>query len=170
MAAVFSLCDSLTMSELVFRQAGLDDALGMAQVRAGDWSSEEFWIPRIRAYLAGDSHPRQALSPRLAYVCLDGEVIVGLIAGHLTRRFGCDGELQWLSVRPAYRGRGVATELLRRLWQWFIERKAHHICVDVQPANETARRFYRSHGADDLKPSWMVWKDIRQPTMNKFSQ
>jgi hypothetical protein len=29
------------------------------------------------------------------------------------------------------------------------------------PTNEAARRFYSRNGAVDLKPSWMVWDDIR---------
>jgi len=158
------------MSHLLYRQANLDDAPAMAQLRSGDWETEEYWSPRIRAYMAGNSHPRQASALRIAYLCLDGDVVVGLIAGHLTRRFGCDGELQWISVRPQYRGSGVASQLFRRLAEWFVEHQAHRICVDVQPTNEVARRFYRRHGAKDLKPSWMVWKDIRQQRLNALQK
>jgi len=101
--------------------------------------------------------------------------IVGLIAGHLTRRFGCDGELEWISVRPEYRGLGVASQLLCRLAEWFLAQDlgsmlgptlperglgARRICVDVEPTNRIARRFYARHGAVDLKPHWMVWEDI----------
>jgi hypothetical protein len=37
------------------------------------------------------------------------------------------------------------------------------VCVDVEPSNTAARRFYAAHGAVDLKPSWMVWEDIAKP-------
>lgn len=87
---------------------------------------------------------------------------MGLIAGHLTRRFGCDGELEWVSVQPRYRGKAIASELLRQLAEWFAKLGALRVCVDVEPSNEAARRFYRSHGAEDLKPHWMIWKDIGQ--------
>src|SRR5579862_6352271 len=89
----------------IYRQATPDDIPGMAEVRAGDWGSEPYWRERIARYLAGELHPREALPSRIAFVCADGERIAGLIAGHLTRRHGCGGELEWISVRPEYRGR-----------------------------------------------------------------
>lgn|SRR5579862_7661645 len=107
--------------------------------------------------------------------CVGNDRIVGLIAGHLTRRFGCDGELEWISVRPEFRELGIASQLLRRLAEWFLAQDvgsmlgtalperglgARRICVDVEPTNRIARRFYARHGAIDLKPHWMVWEDI----------
>ena len=136
------------------------DIPAMAEIRAGDWGTEEYWRERIHNYLTHKLHPREALMPRVSFVCVDGERIAGLIAGHLTQRFGCAGELEWISVRPEYRGRGVASQLLRRLAKWFIENGALKVCVDVEPNNTIARRFYASHGAIDLKPHWMIWKNI----------
>ena len=93
---------------------------------------------------------------------MEKEQIVGLIAGHLTRRFGCEGEMEWISVRPSYRSRGVASQLLFGLAEWFLAHDVHGVCVDVDPSNQVARRFYARHGAQDLKPHWMVWQDIRK--------
>ena len=161
------------MANLVYRQATPDDIPAMAEIRAADWGTEEYWRERIRLYLDAEHHPQHALPPRIAFVCADAKRVAGLIAGHLTRRFGCDGELEWISVRPEYRGRsvpapvvgqgqdvGVASELLRRLAEWFVSHDARRICVDVQPSNHAARHFYSRHGATDLKPSWLVWEDI----------
>jgi GNAT superfamily N-acetyltransferase len=133
----------------------------MAKIRAGDWGTEEYWRERILQYLTHKANPREALRPRSAFVCVEGEEVVGLIAGHLTRRFGCDGELEWISLRPEYRGRGAGFGLLCRLAEWFMVHNATRICVDVTPSNQVARNFYARHGAEDLKPHWMVWKDIR---------
>jgi ribosomal protein S18 acetylase RimI-like enzyme len=69
--------------------------------------------------------------------------------------------LQWINVAKERRGGGIAGELLRRLAAWFVEQKASKICVDVQPTNLAARKFYRRHGATDLNPHWLVWNDIR---------
>jgi ribosomal protein S18 acetylase RimI-like enzyme len=146
---------------LLYRQARHSDIPEMAEIRAGDWGTEEYWRERILQYLTHQLHPRQALRPRVAFVCLDRESVVGLIAGHLTRRFACDGELEWISVRPQYRSRGVASQLLCRLAEWFVAQDARLVCVDVEPSNQVARRFYARHGAEDLKPHWMVWKDIQ---------
>ena len=99
--------------------------------------------------------------PRINYVALEGESLVGFVAGHLTRRYACHGELQWINVVPEWRGKEIASELLRRLAAWFAEQKASRICVDVDPANTAARRFYTRHGAEDLNPHWLVWNDIK---------
>jgi GNAT superfamily N-acetyltransferase len=83
---------------------------------------------------------------------------VGYIAGHLTRRYACDGELQWIYVVREYRRRGVASRLLGLLADWFVEQNARRICVDV--GDDEARHFYRRHGATVLNQHWMVWEDI----------
>jgi ribosomal protein S18 acetylase RimI-like enzyme len=133
----------------------------MARIRAADWGIEELWRVRISRYLNYEHHPRQALAPRAIYVAVDDNVVVGFIAGHLTRRHGCEGELQWINVIPERRGSGVAAELLRQLAAWFVAQNASRICVDVEPENTGARRFYLRHGAQDLNPSWLIWNDIR---------
>jgi GNAT superfamily N-acetyltransferase len=109
-------------------------------------------------YLTGEHHPQQALMPRGIWLAADGESPIGYVAGHLTRRFGCDGELQWIYVVPEYRRSKVASRLLRLLAEWFLEHHARRICVDV--GDDDARLFYGRHGAVDLNRHWMVWNDI----------
>ena len=105
-------------------------------------------------------------------MALDGESRIAYIAGHLTRRFDCDGELQYLYVLPAYRGGAVAPALLRRLAGWFVELGARRVCVNV--GNDRAGRFYARHGARELEKHWMVWEDIEAvmaetPSRQRFS-
>jgi hypothetical protein len=38
--------------------------------------------------------------------------------------------------------------------------EASRVCVDVDAANTTARRFYMRHGAEKLNEHWLVWNDI----------
>ena len=71
----------------------------MAEIRAADWGTEDYWRERIFQYLTYKLHPQEALRPLVSIVYVEHERIVGLIAGHLTRRFGCEGELEWISVR-----------------------------------------------------------------------
>ena len=144
-----------------YRKARHSDIPTMAEIRAADWGTEEYWRKRIFQYLTHKLHPRDALRPRASFVCVQHRRIVGLIAGHLTHRYGCEGELEWISVRPECRGRGIASELLCRLAKWFVAHHAHRVCVDVEPSNQAARQLYARRGAEDLKPHWMVWKDIR---------
>jgi ribosomal protein S18 acetylase RimI-like enzyme len=144
-----------------YRLARKSDIPSMARIRAADWETEQYWRARISGYLAGELHPREALRPRVIYVATEANSLAGFIAGHLTRRYKCEGELEWIDVILEYRRSGVASELLRHLAAWFIEQKASRICVDVQPENTVARNFYTKHGAEKLNEHWLVWKDIR---------
>jgi len=109
-------------------------------------------------YLAGEHHPQQALLPRVMWIAAEDESPIGYVAGHLTRRFGCDGELQWIYVVPEHRRTQVASKLLCLLAEWFLEHGARRVCVDV--GNDEARPFYRRHGAVALNRHWVVWNDI----------
>jgi len=117
--------------------------------------------PRMAAYLEGRHHPRYALAPRVMYVALQRDVVVGYIAGHLTRRFDCDGELQYLFVAYEHRRQGVASRLLESLRGWFRDRGASRVCVDVEPGNAVARAFYTHHGARPLNRGWLVFSEER---------
>ena len=146
---------------VLYRPAESPDIPGMASIRAAYGETLEYWTSRISGYLDGTSHPQQALASRIIYVAVDGDSIVGFVAGHLTRRFACDGELRWIDVLAERRGQGIAQELLRHLAAWFVQHNALKICVDVQPPNTIARKFYMRAGAVALNPHWLVWHDIK---------
>ena len=150
------------MVRVLYRRAETADLLGMARIRALEWGEPEYWQCRIVNYLYGEQNPREALASRIAYVAVEENAVIGFIAGHLTRRYSCGGELQWINVIPEKRGSGVASELLRLLAGWFAEQGALKICVDVEPSNTVARAFYMRHGAEELNPHWMVWNDIQR--------
>ena len=143
-----------------YREARDTDVDALAAIRAAEWGDHQYWRERISGYASGRLNPKHALAPRVIFVAEDDARIVGFIAGHLTRRLRCDGELEWLNVIPEKRRAGVAGELLIVLARWFAEKTAKRICVDADPENPTARAFYRKHGAKDLNPHWLVWPDI----------
>ena len=117
------------------------------------------WLRGSHDAIPGGRAPsQQALAPRVMWMAEDDGAPIGYIAGHLTRRFGCDGELHWIYVVREHRGTEVASELLRRLAAWLVERSAPRVCVDV--GDEQAGRFYKRHGAEDLAKHWLVWNDI----------
>lgn len=149
------------MPTVRYREVEQPDIAAIARIRAGDWGTEDYWTTRISRYLAREIHPRHALMPRVIYVALEGDSLVGFIAGHLTRRYACDGELEWINVVPERRGSEIASRLLRLLAAWFAEHQAFRICVDVDPANVIARRFYTRHGAQNLNDHWLVWNNIK---------
>jgi len=142
------------------REATPKDIPAVACLRGARLATEEQWRTRIAGYMDGTHHPQKALAARVLYVACEDDTIVGLIAGHLTTRFDCDGELQWIDVAATHQRHGIASALVGKLAHWFISQNAKRICVDVEPSNASARAFYANLGARDLKPSWMVWEDI----------
>jgi ribosomal protein S18 acetylase RimI-like enzyme len=158
MTAAFAVTPAA--EEVLYRPATLRDVSAMAQLRSEHWGNAPDWEHRIASYLSGEMHPRHALLPRVAIVAEQNDEIIGFIAGHLTRRYKCQGELVWINVAEPQRGQGVASELLRSLAEWFVENDARRVCVDVQPHNAEARGFYERHGAERLNDHWMVWDDI----------
>ncbi|HYK36523.1 GNAT family N-acetyltransferase [Alloacidobacterium sp.] len=149
------------MSTIEYWQAKPSDIPAMARLRAQRASREEYWTDRITRYFEGEHNPQMALPPRIGFVAVDGETVIGLITGHLSRRYSCDGEVQWIHTATEYRRKGVASELLRLLAKWFIVQNALKICVDVDPSNTAGLRFYSKHSAQVLNPHWMIWNDIR---------
>ncbi len=147
------------MESIEYRQATSADADAMARCRLAD-PAAGVADPRMAAYLDGRHHPREALPPRVGYVALAGGAVVGYIAGHRTTRFGCDGEVQYLFVAPAYRRRGVAGGLLRLLAGWFEREGIAKVCVDVDVESPAAVPFYVSRGATALNRHWYVWENV----------
>ena len=148
------------LQTLTCRPASADDVAVMARLRERSGWAGGAGAETMRRYLVGEHHPRQARAPRAAFVGERAGELVGFVAGHLTERFGCDGEVQWLLVAPAARGESAATALLQALAMWFTTKGAARVCVNVAPENARARRFYSRHGAVELSEYWMVWPDI----------
>lgn len=143
-----------------YRAAQKQDIPGMARIRAESWETESYWIPRIEAYLAGRHSPQKALAPRAAFIAVEADQVAGVVSGHLTTRFDCEGEVQWMNVGRAWQGRGIGGELVRRQAAWFVAQGARRVCVNVEPDNATARAFYGRHGATPKGTHWLEWDDI----------
>src|SRR5262245_62286348 len=147
------------ISDVQFRIATSADVAGMAQCRLIDPAAGAA-DSRMAAYFNGTHHPQQALPPRIGYVALAADSVVGYIAGHLTTRHACAGEVQYLFVAPAHRRRGIASALLRLLAGWFREQGAAKVCVCVDADSPAAHPFYEYVGAVPFKKHWCMWEDI----------
>ena len=149
------------MPQIHYRQSETSDIPAMARFRALKRGNTDYWIDRMTQYFAGEHNPQFSLPPRVGFVAQEEDAVVGFIAGHLTRRYSCKGEVQWIHVAPERRRTGVASELLRLLAKWFVEQNAFKVCVDVDPSNIPGLQLYKRHGAVVLNPLWLVWDDIR---------
>jgi len=49
-------------------------------------------------------------------------------------------------VRPEYRREGLAGDLMDRIEDWAVERRCRRVSLDVNGANETARKLYEKRG------------------------
>jgi len=143
---------------VVFRPAQEENLDALAGIRAREWETEAYWKMRIGSYMAVEQSPQQALPPRAVFVAVDDGQVVGFVAGHRTRRYGCDAELQWIDVVPERRGRGIAGQLLAVMAAWFVEQGAFRVCVDAEPGNSVARGLYARYGAERLNDHWMQKK------------
>jgi GNAT superfamily N-acetyltransferase len=141
------------VSGITIRFATAEDVAGMAAIGPAD--------PRMSAYFEGRHHPQQALSPRTGFVALDGDQLIGYVAGHLTTRHRCDGEIQYLFVAPSHRRRGVATALVRLLAEWFVSHDARKICIAIaDDSPPEARPFYERLGAQPLRRFGYAFPDV----------
>jgi len=144
---------------LSYREVTSADVAAMAGCRLGDADAGPA-DARMAAYFDGLHHPQQALLPRAGYAAFAGDALVGYIAGHLTRRYGYDGEVQYLYVAPDYRRRGVASALLRLLVEWFQQQGVARVCVNADPDSPAAAPFYVSQGTSPLNRYWYAWEDV----------
>lgn len=147
------------MAEIIYKIAAEEDIEKIAAIRARYSATVEYWTERITNYYKGYLNPQKALAERVIYIATDNNDIIAFVAGHLSTRYDCQGELQWIDTIESYRSKGIATALLKLLGKWFIEHKAYKICVD--PGNPIARKFCKRNGADNLNEHWMFWNDIR---------
>lgn len=148
------------MQVIKYREVKNEDIPVLAKFRSEDSDEQMYWEQRITGYLKLTHHPQKALQQRVIFIAEDNTTIIGFIAGHLTERFNCDGELQWINVSEAYRSKGIGFELICVLNKWFIQHNAFKICVD--PGNDLARKFYKKYGAEDLNKHWLFWEDVRK--------
>lgn len=147
-------------SDVVIRPATLSDVSAMARCRLADPGAGPS-DPRMSAYLEGRHHPQGALGPRIAFVALIGNDVIGYIAGHRTERHGCSGEVQYLFVAPTHRRSGVGTSLLRQMADWFVAQGAKKVCVGIaDDSPPEAKPFVERTGARPLKKHWHAWQDI----------
>jgi Acetyltransferases, including N-acetylases of ribosomal proteins len=147
---------------ITFREVESSDIPALARIRAAESQTEQYWIDRITGYLDGTHNPQKALPPRILYVAQQDDSMIGFISGHLTERFQCAGELQWINVVERQRGGGAAGALFNLLATWFEQQKALRICVNCSPENPRAYCFYTRHGAVPMNDHWLIWEDIRQ--------
>ena len=105
-------------------EAGPGDAGTLAGVSIRSYEDafgEPFYMEREAAvrrwerYMRGEHHPRDAKDPRVVYAAMAGGRMAGFVAGHLSARFGLEGELQSIYILPGAPAAGPGNAAGRRL-------------------------------------------------------
>lgn len=109
---------------------------------------------RIREQLAAQSPPFECL---LAEVAGEAAGFALFFPNYSTWRGRQGIYLEDLYVSPAFRRRGVARALVRRVAEIALERGAGRLELSVLDWNHGAMDFYRSLGARPLD-SWTTWR------------
>lgn len=148
-------------STIQFREATLLDVPEISRLCALSPMEEGYWRARIEGYLNFELNPHQATEHRLLYVALHKGIIIGFVAGHVTKRQEYAGQIQWITTASPCRRTGVASELLWIIAGWFIENNVQSVRVDVDPENTGARKFYQHHHASGINQYWLYWDDIQ---------
>jgi ribosomal protein S18 acetylase RimI-like enzyme len=98
-----------------------------------------------------------ARNPGLSFVAVEeGQVVGCAMAGHDGRR----GYLQHVVVLPAFRGRGVAQQLVARCLKQLEREGIRKVHLDVLRTNEEAIGYWSRRGwqrRDDLQRFSLVW-------------
>ncbi|HVG28018.1 MAG TPA: GNAT family N-acetyltransferase [Acidobacteriaceae bacterium] len=144
------------MPEITIEPATLNDLPALCRLRAEYQGHPLEWEPRIAAYMIGQLTPAFGLEPRAVFVAVQDNEVVGFIAGHLSRRFNCQGEIYWLNVQADRRGLRIADRLLAALVAWFAGHNARSLCIEVPPSNDSARKLLARHNAHPHDALWLT--------------
>lgn len=79
-------------------------------------------------------------------VAEEGGDVAGFVQSYVLENRETVGEIDWLHVRPDYRGRGIGTSLLRRIEALLLDHGVDRIEGRVLVANEAGASFYEEHG------------------------
>jgi ribosomal protein S18 acetylase RimI-like enzyme len=85
------------------------------------------------------------------FVAVAGEELAGYVEGEYRAPppvfvRGPEVYVEGVYVRPGYRREGLAEDLMDRIEDWAVERRCRRVSLDVNAANETARKLYEKRG------------------------
>jgi len=147
-----SHCEALTRVEIQSKLRSIPDCLEDYEV---DFPSR---LARWQSYFLKQS-PLTSKPERIILKAVDGEEIIGYLAGHLTTRFGMDAEIQSFYILHEYQRQGIGTALLCRFSDWLKTHQGVSLCVGVLPANPY-KAFYLKNGGKYLNEHWIIWNDV----------
>ena len=122
---------------LSFRRMAREDADAVEVVEKAcfkiPWSRESFWKA------AGNADTCYLLA-------LDGERVIGYAGCWVSFE---EAQITNVAILPAYRGKGIATKLLKELFRLAVKRGITAMTLEVRPSNTAALALYKDCGFKD---------------------
>lgn len=112
-------------------------AFGSSYAAEAD-SSDDHWASRAVLGAAGD--------PSVTFFAVDGDSVVGLVAGYRRPDVPSSVELVSMWVSPAHRGAGVGRQLVDAVIAWAGRAGATTVELWVTRGNDDAVRMYEAAG------------------------
>lgn len=130
---------TVTSLEIVIRKARIDDLETLYEIELECFGPEAFRKSWLEYFLR---------TPKfVGLVALLHDEIAGFVVGSVEHdRNGTIGHIYSLDVSPRYRRRGVASRLLDKAEELFIESGARACNLEVRTDNVAALRLYRKRG------------------------
>lgn len=95
--------------------------------------------------------------PTVTYLVAEAD---GVVVGHAVASLaGDDAELQRIAVDPAYRRRGLATDLLAAVEARSAADGATRLLLEVREDNTTATAFYEAQGFEEVGRRRAYYRD-----------
>jgi ribosomal-protein-alanine acetyltransferase len=127
----------LSLSKTVFRRAHSRDLEALIALEETCFTSDQLSPRQTRYWI---THPGGVFLVALA----DSHLVGSILA--ITRKNSNLARLYSLAILPEYRGRGIASELLKNLEACVTSMGKQGIRLEVRPDNVAAKHLYRSMG------------------------
>ncbi len=125
------------------------DDLAVVYAMGEDLFTADKWTTLYRTWDEYEVLNNYMSDPETSLVAEIDDKIVGFALGTVIEKPGTAwtyGYLLWFGVSDDFRNRGIASKLLRRLTELFIEDGARMMLVDTDAENEKAIEFFKKSG------------------------
>lgn len=143
-----------------FRPAREEDVGPISKICPVSRASKEYWQCLLHNYIKNEFNPHHALPDRIVYVATREESVIAFIAGHLTHRSNYPGHLQWIAVEKDYQRKGIGSELLWKMGDWFIKKDTRCVRADVERWQTDLVNFYYNQKAERINTRGVCWNNI----------
>lgn len=161
------------LSRITIRNTTLDDIVPLRTMHGKSWRdtypnkehgvSKEWVEQRTAAWLtpegiAGSIEHSQAIYGKPEHfhqIALDGDTVVGIV--HASKLNGKQ-HLAALYVDSAYKGTGLAHQLMQRAFDWFDLTKP--VDLEVAIYNDRAKAFYKKYGFEEVPGTEELFAEV----------